>query len=53
MDNYDFNALANEVVSRGINMFESFGDWTKGAFALSNLGNDGRNRQTLWGCVSR
>ena len=41
MDNYDFNALANEVVSRGINMFESFGDWTKGAFALSNLGNDG------------
>ena len=41
MDNYDFNALTNEVVCRGINMFESFDDWTKGAFALSNLGNDG------------
>jgi hypothetical protein len=41
MDNYDYNALANEVVRRGINMFESFDDWTKGAFALSNLGKDG------------
>ena len=41
MDNYDYNALANEVVRRGINMFESFDDWTKGAFALSNLGRDG------------
>jgi len=41
MDNYDYNALANEVVRRGINMFESFDDWTKGAFALSNLGRMG------------
>jgi hypothetical protein len=41
MDNYDYNALANEVVRRGINMFESFDEWTKGAFALSNLGKDG------------
>ena len=30
------------IVTRGINMFESFDDWTKGAFALSNLGEDGR-----------
>ena len=35
MDNYNYQALANEIVSRGINMFESFEDWTKGAFALS------------------
>ena len=41
MDNYDYNALANEVVRRRINMFELFDDWTKGAFALSNLGRDG------------
>lgn len=41
MDNYDYNALANDVVRRGINMFESFDDWTKGAFALSNLGEGG------------
>lgn len=42
MDRYDYQALVNEVVTRGINMFESFEDWTKGAFALSNLGEDGR-----------
>ncbi len=42
MDRYDYQALVNEVVNRGINMFESFDDWTKGAFALSNLGVDGR-----------
>ena len=42
MDRYDYQALVNEVVTRGINMFESFDDWTKGAFALSNLGEDGR-----------
>ena len=41
MDNYDYNALANEVVRRGINMFDSFDNWTKGAFALSNLGKKG------------
>lgn len=42
MDRYDYQALVNEVVSRGINMFENFDDWTKGAFALSNFGEDGR-----------
>ena len=41
MNNYDYNALSNEIVRRGINMFESFEEWTKGAFALSNLGKDG------------
>lgn len=42
MSNYDYNALVNEVVRRGINMFESFDDWTKGALALADLGEDGR-----------
>ena len=42
MDRYDYQALVNEGVTRGINMFESFGDWTKGAFALSNFGENGR-----------
>ena len=42
MDRYDYQALVNEVVTRGINMFETFDDWTKGAFALSNLGENGR-----------
>ena len=41
MDRYDYQALVNEVVTRD-NMFENFDDWTKGAFALSNLGEDGR-----------
>ena len=43
MDRYDYQALVNEVVTRGINMFEIFDDWTKGAFALSNLGENGRS----------
>lgn len=43
MDRYDYQALVNEVVTRGINMFESFEAWTKGAFTLSNLGEDGRS----------
>ena len=42
MDRYDYQALVNEVVTRGINMFENFDDWTKGAFTLSNLGENGR-----------
>ena len=42
MDRYDYQTLVNEVVTRGINMFENFDDWTKGAFALSNLGENGR-----------
>lgn len=41
MDNYDYNALANEVVRRGINMFESFDDWTKGLLLSPILGGMG------------
>ena len=50
MDRYDYQALVNEVVTRGINMFESFDDWTKGAFALSNLGENGR---TMFKSISK
>ena len=50
MDRYDYQALVNEVVTRGINMFESFDEWTKGAFALSNLGEDGR---TMFKSIAR
>lgn len=39
---YDYKALCNEICQRGINLFGSFDEWTKGAFALSNLGEDGR-----------
>lgn len=42
MDNYDYVALANEVIRRGVNLFGTFEEWTKGAFALSALGEDGR-----------
>lgn len=42
MDKYDYVALANEVVRRGIDLFGTFEEWTKGAFALSELGEDGR-----------
>ncbi len=42
MDNYDYVALANEVVQRGVNLFGTFEEWTKGAFALSSLGENGR-----------
>ena len=48
MDRYDYQALVNEVVTRGINMFENFDDWTKGAFALSNLGEDGAPFHSLY-----
>ena len=43
MDNYDYQALVNEVVRRGINMFGNFEDWTKGAFAFADLGEKGRS----------
>jgi hypothetical protein len=43
MDNYDYQALVNEVVQRGINMFGNFEDWTKGAFAFVDLGEEGRS----------
>ena len=42
MDKFDYQALVNEVVFRNINMFDNFDNWTKGAFALSTLGEDGR-----------
>ena len=42
MENFDYQALVNEIIARNINMFETFEDWTKGAFALSNLGEEGR-----------
>ena len=42
MAEYNYQGLANEVVSRGISLAESFEDWTKLAFALSYLGEDGR-----------
>lgn len=42
MDKFDYVALTNEVVRRNINLFGTFDVWTKGAFALSNLGEDGR-----------
>lgn len=42
MDKFDYVALTNEVVRRNINLFGTFDGWTKGAFALSNLGEDGR-----------
>jgi hypothetical protein len=34
MENFDYQALVNEIINRNINMFETFEDWTKGAFAL-------------------
>ena len=40
---YDYKALSNEICQRGINLFGSFDEWTKGAFALSNLGEEGRS----------
>ena len=43
MDKYDYAALANEVVQRNINLFGDFNSWTKGAFALSCLGEEGRH----------
>ena len=43
MDNYDYQGLVNEVVQRGINMFGNFEDWTKGAFAFADLGEEGRS----------
>lgn len=43
MDDYDYQGLVNEVVQRGINLFGSFEEWTKGALALADLGEDGRS----------
>lgn len=43
MLDYDYKALVNEVTQRGIVLFGNFDDWTKGAQALSDLGEDGRS----------
>lgn len=43
MNNYDYQALVQHIVNQGINLAESFGDWTKIAFALSTLGEEGRS----------
>jgi hypothetical protein len=40
--NFDYNGLANEVINRGISLADDFGNWTKLAFSLSTLGEDGR-----------
>lgn len=42
MIDYDYKALVNEVTQRGIDLFGNFDDWTKGAQALSDLGEEGR-----------
>lgn len=39
---FDYKGLANEVINRGISIAENFEDWTKLCFALSTLGEDGR-----------
>lgn len=39
---YDYNAIANEIIGRGINMFGNYDDWVMGAMSLANLGEDGR-----------
>ena len=40
--NFDYNAIANEIVYRNINMFDGYDEWTRGAFALSCI-PDGRD----------
>jgi hypothetical protein len=42
--NNDFNyqALANEIIRSNLNIAESYDDWTKLAFSLANLGENGR-----------
>ena len=39
---YNFKAIANEIVKRGINLFGNEDDWFKGSMALSNIGDEGR-----------
>lgn len=39
---YNFKAMSNELIERGINLFGNEDDWFKGSMALSNLGNDGK-----------
>ena len=39
---YNYRQIANEVLMRNLNLFDSYDDWTKGAFSLSNLGELGK-----------
>lgn len=39
---YNFRAISNELIERGINLFGNEDSWFKGSMALSNLGDDGR-----------
>lgn len=40
--NFDYNAIANEIINRNINMFDGYDEWTRGAFALTCI-PDGRD----------
>lgn len=43
MNKYNYQALVQYIVNQGINLAESFEDWTKMAFSLSTLGEEGRS----------
>lgn len=43
MNKYNYQALVQHIVNQGINLAESFEDWTKIAFSLSTLGEEGRS----------
>ena len=43
MKKYNYQALVQHIVNQGINLAESFEDWTKLAFSLSTLGEEGRS----------
>lgn len=36
---YDYKAIANEIIQRNINLFENYDDWVKGAMSLANIPN--------------
>ena len=38
---YNFKAISNEIIERGINLFGNLDDWAKGSMALSCLGDEG------------
>lgn len=40
---YNFKAISNEVIERGINLFGNLDSWAKGSMALSNLGDEGED----------
>lgn len=43
MDNtYNYTALTNDLIQKSISLAESYTEWTKLAFSLSNLGEAGR-----------